>query len=109
MRKFELPYGKTVQSLEIPDYIKLALILPNEIIAHENPVHLVEKSLDNPIGEFNFSTFQNARSVAIAINDKTRPASQFDPYPPAAKKNWHCWAFRKIQLLFILPQVPTCP
>jgi nickel-dependent lactate racemase len=86
MRKFELPYGKTVQSLEIPDYIKLALILPNEIIAHENPVHLVEKSLDNPIGEFNFSTFQNARSVAIAINDKTRPVPNSILIPPLLKK-----------------------
>jgi nickel-dependent lactate racemase len=86
MRKFELPYGKTVQSLEIPDYIKLALILPNEIIAHENPVHLVEKSLDNPIGEFNFSTFQNARSVAIAINDKTRPVLNSILIPPLLKK-----------------------
>ena len=86
MRNFELPYGKTVQSLEIPDHIKPALILPNEINAHDNPDILVTHALENPIGEFNFSAFQNASSVAIAINDKTRPVPNSILISPLLRK-----------------------
>jgi nickel-dependent lactate racemase len=87
MLRIALPYGKTEQILEISDHIiKPALILPNEITAHDNPVHLVEKSLDNPIGDFNFSDFQNAHSVAIAINDKTRPVPNSILIPPLLYK-----------------------
>lgn len=86
MQRITLPYGKTEQSLEIPEHIKPALILPNEINAHENPAHLVENALDNSIGGFHFSAFQNARSVAIAINDKTRPVPNAILIPPLLRK-----------------------
>ncbi len=86
MQRFDLPYGKTVQSLEIPHQMRPALILPNEIPAHEHPDTLVAQALENPIGEFNFSAFQNARSVAIAINDKTRPVPNSILIPPLLRK-----------------------
>lgn len=86
MKRFELPYGNTVQSLEIPDHTKPVLILPNEINGHDFPEILVAQALENPIGEFNFSDFRNVSSVAIAINDKTRPVPNSILIPPLLRK-----------------------
>lgn len=69
-----IPYGKSFQFFHPPDGAVVDWIDP----AAENstipkPDGIIAAALDHPFGAQNLDVFRGARSVAIAINDKTRP------------------------------------
>ncbi|MBN1260702.1 MAG: nickel-dependent lactate racemase [Anaerolineae bacterium] len=82
MATFELPYAKGALTLEIPASYPVDVIAPAEIAAAPDPRAAVDAALDRPVGAQTLHHFWGARSVAIAINDKTRPVPHADLLPP---------------------------
>jgi nickel-dependent lactate racemase len=48
----------------------------------DDPFGLVQQAVDTPVGGFSWGVFEGAGSVAIAINDKTRPVPHAHLLPP---------------------------
>ena len=80
--KIQVPYGRTFQTAQIPDDYQIDRIDPPDNPAAEDPVGLVYRALENLVGDVDLDAFRNARSVAIAINDKTRPVPHHQLLPP---------------------------
>ena len=83
MNQFQLPYGKTYQWVEI-NGLECDLIMPNEAVAPPDAAKVIENALTAPLG-FNDQILKDARSVAIAVNDKTRPVPHDEILPPLLK------------------------
>jgi nickel-dependent lactate racemase len=66
---FHLPDGLPVEVIGLPQ------------VAAADPLGAVEVALDSPLGTC-LSDFRGARSVAVAINDKTRPVPHEHLLPP---------------------------
>lgn len=81
MNGFAFPYGKSSQVLDLPDGITFDTILPNEVESSSNPQQVVAESLKNPL-QFSLKHFSTINTVAIAINDKTRPVPHQHILPP---------------------------
>lgn len=77
-----IPYGHTTLTIEIDHPIEC--IMPAESPAADNPRKLVRVALARPVGTV--QDFADAESVAIAINDKTRPVPHADLLPPLLDK-----------------------
>ncbi|MCD4686732.1 MAG: lactate racemase domain-containing protein, partial [Anaerolineae bacterium] len=73
MTEFRLPYGKTHVTFTLPDEREIAWIAPLETPAAPDPAALVLDALNAQVGGTRLSDFADAKSVAIAISDKTRP------------------------------------
>lgn len=82
MTLFKLPYGQTQRSVELPNSLDVTLLAPAEIPAAADPDQVVNDALHNPVGETILADFSDVRSVAIAINDKTRPVPHQHLLPP---------------------------
>jgi nickel-dependent lactate racemase len=82
----QLPYGRTQLSVTIPDHLQVDIIEPPKIPAANNPFGMVHDALDNLLGDFDWSEFSGANSVAIAVNDKTRPVPHEHLLPPLLTK-----------------------
>ena len=80
MTSYLLPYGKSFQTVEAEPGLS-DLILPNEIQEAPEPGKLIYNALKNPL-EFDPAPYKNCRSVAIAVNDKTRPVPHDVILPP---------------------------
>ncbi len=82
----ELLYGKSklefTISINNPSYV----VEPELISASPLPMEVVDRALENPVGVFDIENFRNAKSVAIAINDKTRPVPYQYMLPPLLKR-----------------------
>lgn len=76
MQTYRVPFGRTSQQLELPDEFQVSWIDPAEISAETPPADVVQQALDNPLESFRWEDVRNARTVAIAINDNTRPVAQ---------------------------------
>jgi nickel-dependent lactate racemase len=83
--EFQLPYGKTYQTLTLPDDRHVELIAPREIAAAPDPTRLVEEALDQPVGGVGLGDFSDAQSAAVVISDKTRPIPHAALYPLLAR------------------------
>ena len=79
---YELPYGKGKLQFEILTDSQPYVIEPASSAASPMPAEAVRYALENPVGGFDIRAFKNARSVAIAINDKTRPVPYQHMLPP---------------------------
>lgn len=77
-----LPYGKGQLPLELPAPWKADWIAPAPATAAAQPLQTVEAALAAPVGDVRLEDFRGARSVAIAINDKTRPVPHDVLLPP---------------------------
>ncbi|MGB1287954.1 MAG: nickel-dependent lactate racemase [Aggregatilineales bacterium] len=86
MTDIQLPYGKTTLKATIPDTYSVTQLLPAQVVAAENPLEVVQQALDNPIGGKLLDDFTEIQSVAIAINDKTRPVPHQHLLPPLLEK-----------------------
>lgn len=82
MSIFELPYGRATLSLKLPESLPVSWIAPAEVPAAPEPLALVGQALDEPVGDARLRDFAGARSVVIAINDKTRPVPHEHLLPP---------------------------
>jgi nickel-dependent lactate racemase len=82
MSTFQLPYDHETLTLHVPEGYPTTLIAPQEIAPAPDPVRAVNRALDAPIGNVKLADFGDASSVAIAINDKTRPVPHKHLLPP---------------------------
>ncbi|MGD8750698.1 MAG: nickel-dependent lactate racemase [Anaerolineales bacterium] len=73
MIEFNLPYGKGNQTFHLPGGLAVEVVEPPEVEAPAAPLSLVEAALEAPLGGVRLSDLHDARSAAVAINDKTRP------------------------------------
>jgi lactate racemase len=86
MTQYSLPYGTGQLSFELPAGLSVDLFSPIDVPPAPNPIQEVENALAHPLGDFDFLNFQSAKSVAIAINDKTRPVPHGQLLPPLLEK-----------------------
>jgi nickel-dependent lactate racemase len=84
MSEFQIPYGKTFLEFAL-DVPRVELIAPAPIPALSDPARAVIDALNAPL-DFDWSRFARTQSVAIAINDKTRPVPLAILLPPLAQK-----------------------
>ncbi len=83
---YQVPYGKGIKTFTLPDRIRPDLIAPIEIAGAAAPQQAVGKAIDKPVGGRSLADFAKARSVAIAINDKTRPVPNRHLLPPLLER-----------------------
>ncbi|HZU86920.1 MAG TPA: nickel-dependent lactate racemase, partial [Anaerolineaceae bacterium] len=84
--QIKLPYGRSTMEISIPDKFQVEFIeAPNPAPAPD-PHKAVWQALDSLRGGLNWEDFRNSKSVAIAINDKTRPVPHAILLPPLLER-----------------------
>ncbi len=86
MTTYHIPYGKTQIDFAIPDSFQVQILKPAQIPPLSDSERAVNDALDNALGNVRLSDFKNAKSVAIAINDKTRPVPLKILLPPLLQR-----------------------
>jgi len=82
LMQIHLPYGQSFLTAHIPDGFCVDVIdLPHTPPAPD-PVGVARTALENLLGEVAWSDFLGVQSVAIAVNDKTRPVPHQHLLPP---------------------------
>ncbi|MFC2025916.1 nickel-dependent lactate racemase [Chloroflexota bacterium] len=82
MSNFSLPYGSGNLEFRLPNKFKSDIITPRAVPGVPDPEVAVKAALKNPLEGINLEGFQGIRSVAIAVNDKTRPVPNHYLLPP---------------------------
>jgi lactate racemase len=82
MQEFQIPYGHTKLTARLPDTLHVEVLAPAHVPALAEPLRAVQEALAQPVGGVRLADFARARSVAIAINDKTRPVPHAVLLPP---------------------------
>lgn len=77
-----VPYGRSTVSAEVSDDFPVDVIELPDTPAAADPIPEVRRALAEPVGDFTWSGHARAGSVAIAINDKTRPVPHSKLLPP---------------------------
>lgn len=78
--QIQLPYAKTQLTATIPDIYTVEHVMPKDQPPADDPDAVVRHAIANPIGEFTLP--KKEQTVAIAINDKTRPVPHEFLLPP---------------------------
>jgi nickel-dependent lactate racemase len=86
LAEFSLPYGRDHLALSLRDEWQIELLAPQKVPALPDPVGTINQALGTPLGERQLSDFTGVRSVAIAINDKTRPVPHGILLPPLLRR-----------------------
>jgi len=84
--EIHIPYGKGKLKFHLPDSIAVETISAKKIGAHNAPKQAALEALNQPQGRFRWNDFVDARTAAIAINDKTRPVPHDVLLPPLLQK-----------------------
>ncbi|MBT8165060.1 MAG: nickel-dependent lactate racemase [Acidimicrobiia bacterium] len=79
--EIRLPYGHSTVSAEVPDRYGVDVIELPDPPAAADPTAEVARALAGPLGNFTWSGHEGG-SVAIAVNDKTRPVPHEHLLPP---------------------------
>lgn len=79
---FSLAYGHSRIPLALPEGISFDWIEPAYIAPADDPTRVIEDALRHPVDGKTLQAYSGARSVAIAINDKTRPVPHEHLLPP---------------------------
>lgn len=82
MAKYHLLYGHRQQEFDLSDRYQADWIEPSYVPGAEDPIAVVREALRNPVDGQPLINYAGARTVAIAINDKTRPVPHEDLLPP---------------------------
>ena len=82
MSEFSIPYGRTKLTILLNGAFQTELLAPARAEPVADPPGAVREALDSPLGGARLADFAHARSVAIAINDKTRPVPHAVLLPP---------------------------
>jgi lactate racemase len=82
MPLFHLSYGHQALALDLPAQSAADWIEPPYVPASADPLKVVAEALANPVDGRALADYLPARSVAIAINDKTRPVPHEHLLPP---------------------------
>ena len=82
MAEFRIPYGRTQLTVRLDDSFQTELLAPARVEPLADPVQAVRDALSRPVGGVRLADFALARSVAIAISDKTRPVPHAILLPP---------------------------
>lgn len=83
MFEFRIPYGRTQLSIHLDGAFTPELLAPARVEPLADPLQAVREALDSPVGNVCLADFAaKARSVAIAISDKTRPVPHAVLLPP---------------------------
>lgn len=80
--EIRIPYGRTFLAANIPEEYPVHIIEAPNPPAANDPRQAVAYALDNLLGELTWDNFRQAKSVAIAVNDKTRPVPHHHLLPP---------------------------
>jgi len=80
--QIQLPYGHSSLMGQIPDGIDVDIISPQRVSAQEDPLACVRMAVQTLLGNVAWEDFIGAKSVAIAVNDKTRPVPHDVLLPP---------------------------
>ena len=80
--RIQVPYGRSFLTASLPDAVGVDVIEAPEIRGADEPLEVARSALDRLLGAADWSDFAGARSVAIAINDKTRPVPHHQLLPP---------------------------
>lgn len=84
--RIHLPYGHSFLAADIPEQFRVDVIETPETPAAPDPLQAVHAALDNLLGGLRWEQFSKARSVAIAINDKTRLVPHSHLLPPLLQR-----------------------
>lgn len=84
--QIRLPYGKTFLTASIPDGVNVEVIEPPTVAAAVDQTGAVEGALENLRGSVRWEDHRQARKIAIAVNDKTRPVPHDRLLPPLLAK-----------------------
>lgn len=101
MFNYKLPYGNRWIDFSIGSNYQVDVILPEDTPAAEHPQQLVRAALSTPLGDGNLENFLGAQSVAIAINDKTRPVPHQYLLPPLLER-LEALGFKPNQILLLI-------
>ncbi len=87
MAEYSLAYGRKTLQFTIPDaYWHVDLITAAKVPGTADPLGVVIQALDAPVGGVSLESFKGVRSVAIAVNDKTRPVPHEHLLPPLLER-----------------------
>jgi lactate racemase len=86
MTKIKLPYGKDQISINLSENSNVQLIMPPSSSPTRGAEELINESIKHPVGEFQWDAIDPQGTVAIAINDKTRPVPNSVMVPALLKK-----------------------
>lgn len=79
MRQFSLPFGQTHLSFQIPAYFETDELNPAPAPILGNPIDKIHQVLKVPLNKLRYHYLDHSPTIAIAINDKTRPVSTPNP------------------------------
>ncbi len=83
MTQIRVPYGRFSVAADVPDDVVVDVIDLAGADPAADPVGEVHRALDDPVGDF---AWRGASSVAIAVNDKTRPVPHGQLLPPLLER-----------------------
>jgi nickel-dependent lactate racemase len=79
---YRIPYGRSELTFTLPDALHADWIAPRAVPAVPEPLACVAAALAAPVGNRRLDSLAGIRSVAIAVNDKTRPVPHQHLLPP---------------------------
>jgi len=80
---FRVPYGRSVATADAPGDVVVDVIDFEGAEPADDPAAEVHRALNDPVGDF---SWRGASSVAIAVNDKTRPVPHGQLLPPLLER-----------------------
>ncbi len=84
--EIRLPYGHSFQTAVIPNHFDIDIIEAPEALPVSDPLGVIHSALENLLGDMNWADLARAHSVAIAVNDKTRPVPHEHLLPPLMER-----------------------
>lgn len=105
--EIKLPFGRSDVTACLPDEYTVDIIEPSDVPADPDPLGCVVQALEAPLGGCKLEDFAGARSVSIAISDKTRPVPHHYLLPPLLERLEKIGIAQQAITLYIAPGTHT--